>query len=358
MHGGFLHRHSIGVLRSTQVSCSGRCSSEALLRQKLIEYGLEPPIVDEIVGDIADSGFWERHGASPHLVEMMTECLRNAFSTFEGTAGGCRMVQGTGAGNPLADLMFTIAFSKVIVRLRRALEAAGLVPIFDAAGASEFLGLASPSDNNDHVKAADVSYADDLAFVLAAFAANMLAMIRTAGSIAWQVYHECGFKLNFAVNKTAVKICWKGFQARKCRLELEQLHDNKVQLEWSGKTVMLDVVQQYKHMGTLDSANGNMQPEIVKRSAVVWSKTSRLRKRLFGSPLIRPDVKRNVLRSILLSAQIFQAGCWPMLRETSMHEMNRWCFMSCYGIISICGSAFGLHPGFPQTPYARYVWAP
>ena len=144
-----------------------------------------------------------------------------------------------------------------------------------------------------------------------------------AGSIAWQVYQECGFKLNFAVNKTAVKVCWKELNARKCRLVLEQIHDNKVELQWGDRRVMLDIVQQYKHMGTLDSANGNMQPEIVQRSTIVWSKTQKLRKRLFGSHTIRPDVKRNVLKSIFLSSQIFQAGCWPKLREAECHTCTR-----------------------------------
>ena len=91
------------------------------------------------------------------------------------------MLQGTGAGNPLADLMFTIAFSKVIVRLRRALEAEGLVPTFNAEGAGEFLGLAGPNDTETKVKAADVSYADDLAFVLAAYAMALIGKIRAAG---------------------------------------------------------------------------------------------------------------------------------------------------------------------------------
>ena len=117
-------------------------ASEKLLRAKLIEYGLEETMADEIIKDIADSGFWKRHGASPHLVEMMTECLRNTFSTFEGTPGGCLMNQGTGAGNPLADLLFALAFCNVIMKLRRVLSKAGLTVSLDVRGARDFIGLA------------------------------------------------------------------------------------------------------------------------------------------------------------------------------------------------------------------------
>ena len=97
-----------------------------MLRAKLVEYGLDETMADEIIKDIADSGFWEKHGASPHLVEIMTECLRTHFRTSYGTPGGCLMKQGTGAGNPLADLLFALAFCKVIMRLRRVLSDAGL----------------------------------------------------------------------------------------------------------------------------------------------------------------------------------------------------------------------------------------
>ena len=93
------------------------------------------------------------------------------------------MQQGTGAGNPLADIRFAIAFCKVIARLRRALDRAGVVVSFQVQGAREYLGLFSGEDaasDEDVAQLDDVSFADDLAFVIATQAHLLLDTLRTA----------------------------------------------------------------------------------------------------------------------------------------------------------------------------------
>ena len=54
-----------------------------------------------------------------------------------------------------------------------------------------------------------------------------------------------------------------------------------------------------------------MEQDAETEEATVWLHT------------IRPDVKRNVLKSIFLSSQIFQAGWWPKLREAEYHTCKR-----------------------------------
>ena len=166
-----------------------------------------------MVAEIADTSFWARNGASAHLEAQLGACLSNTFATFEGVAGRTRMARGTGAGNPLADLMFLLAFMKVIQRLRKALTDAGLVVTFDVNGARSFLGL-FPGDaaepDIDRVALRDVSFADDLAFIIAALAKDMAAALVKAGEIIWRVYEECGFRVNFGVAKTAAMVKWCG----------------------------------------------------------------------------------------------------------------------------------------------------
>ena len=102
-------------------------NSRQTLRAALLQYGLVADMVDGIIAEVADTGFWRKHGAIEHLERMLAACLKNLFAIFEGTAGGCPMPQGTGAGNPVADLLFAVAFCKVIALLRRKLQETGLI---------------------------------------------------------------------------------------------------------------------------------------------------------------------------------------------------------------------------------------
>ena len=136
--------------------------SREVLRQALLVYGLGEDLVAGIVAEVADTGFWQQRGESEHLEAMLRATLENIFASLEGTPGGCRMPQGTGAGNPLADLMFAVAFCKVVAMLRRKLKEAGLDISSVSSGAREFLGIGPSEAGDDIVQAKDSSYADDL----------------------------------------------------------------------------------------------------------------------------------------------------------------------------------------------------
>ena len=116
-------------------------------------------------------------------------------------------------------------FCKVIARLRRALDKAGVVVSIQVKGAREYLGLYSGEDtagDEDDAKLNDVSFADDLAFVIATQAHLLLDTLRTAALIMWQVYEECGFRLSWGPSKTAAVLKWVGADSRMWRTKVEQ----------------------------------------------------------------------------------------------------------------------------------------
>ena len=62
--------------------------------QVLEEQGVEDTLAREIASEVANTGFWRIHGASPHLEELVTDFLHNKFATIDGTPGGARMRRG------------------------------------------------------------------------------------------------------------------------------------------------------------------------------------------------------------------------------------------------------------------------
>ena len=101
------------------------------------------------MAEVSDTSFWSSNGASRHLQDLIVATLSNWLASFEGTVGGCIMEQGTGAGNPLADVLFAIAFMRVIIRLRAALKKAGLITTIVVNGASNYVGLDSEGHTED-----------------------------------------------------------------------------------------------------------------------------------------------------------------------------------------------------------------
>ena len=77
------------------------------------------------------------------------------------------MNRGTGAGDHIADLLFLLAFDKVVQMLRVEMRKANLDAEVCCDGADEFFGWdVSPADACVKVKLPDVAFADDLATVI------------------------------------------------------------------------------------------------------------------------------------------------------------------------------------------------
>ena len=171
-----------------QTGTSGGHVSDKDLRRTCFRHGLGADMVEGIISEVGDTGFWKQNGASEHLEKMLAACLKNLFATFEGTPGGCRMPQGRGAGNPLADLLFSIAFCEVVQMLRRKFREAGLNPSLTIEGARAFLGIGPDGTAADVVEIKDSSYSDDLAAVRWCQPAHGYQVLKKAGEIAWFVY--------------------------------------------------------------------------------------------------------------------------------------------------------------------------
>ena len=121
------------------------------------------------------------------------------------------MAHGTGAGNPPADLLFTIAFSRLVVRLRARFLEAGLTARCRTSGAADFCGFVNErADGVDVVPLADTSYADDLAVIVEGPADGFIEGLRVAAQVLWEVYETAGVRVNFGPAKTAALVKWSG----------------------------------------------------------------------------------------------------------------------------------------------------
>ena len=108
--------------------------------------------------------------------------------------------------------------------------------------------------------------------------------------------------------------------SRTWRSHVEQVLGNVVQITRSGRTASLAVVDTYKHVGTHGPINTSLGVEIKTRADAVWGKLQPLVRKLFRSPSIRLDVKRQALQAYFLSSQLFQAGCWPLLNQSEYQK--------------------------------------
>ena len=136
--------------------------AENLFASQQSMLGFAGDLVEEVLEQITAVDGWSNGGASEHLQALVQERLRLNTSSFEGIPGVCEMMRGTGAGNPIADLLFSHAFGKLVKLLRLELGRIGLGSSVPCSGAASFFGW-SDEDEVVSVDVPDVSFADGLA---------------------------------------------------------------------------------------------------------------------------------------------------------------------------------------------------
>jgi len=104
---------------------------------------------------------------------------------------------GSAAGTPLADLIYSLAVSRVFITIRTAIECADL---------GSFLPFASGA-----VRVHDVSFVDDMATpVVCKNASELVSKISSLTSIIFVCYKLYGMDLNFLPAKSAAIVDHRG----------------------------------------------------------------------------------------------------------------------------------------------------
>ena len=156
----------------------------------------------------------ERHRALGHAVRQLH---RHTWFSTEGLAGAVEVATGTLAGSSLGDAVFTLAMTRVLAKLRRALAHAGRATTVEVApggtlGAARGVGVLQGDPTS--VTLHEVSFVDDVAIPVLGEADALLARISEVASIADAVFAGLGLVLNFAPGKSEAVVRFPGGRGR------------------------------------------------------------------------------------------------------------------------------------------------
>ena len=102
--------------------------------------------------------------------------------------------------------------------------------------------------------------------------------------------------------------------------------------------LLLPVTRSYKHLGTISSSDCSMQPEITKKLATIREATKAIRGDFLHRPHINLDSRLLILKVLIFSKGLFQAGSWPLLYVSELSRIHT-CIMDVFSSIVDAGVA-------------------
>ena len=232
----------------------------------------------------------------PSKIGNIIQSLFEDVWTTMGVNGmpSCSMT-GTRPGDPLADLLWSIAFGSVIRQLKSDFTELDLVVQLDS---RRFTCLPIWADDLCVL----VSHSDPFRLIeLASIACNRLS----------RAFASLAVELNLGKGKTEIIFSFHGLNATKAKRQVAIDMGNQIPFQdFEGTNRFVRIATTYKHLGGLVGRAHQFRTEVRSRAGIAGSAFRALRKHVFANRTISREVKLHIYDAIVRSKFYHHASCW------------------------------------------------
>jgi len=230
--------------------------------------------------------------------ELVNQTYTNTWMSSDGIPSVISSGQGCSAGTPMADLIYCVAMSRVLITLSKTLEKEGLTSSVNCGGVD--------------VQLRDVSYHDDTALMIAAPAFEIIDKTAKVAAVCVDVFKIFFFALNWKTNKSEAIVSFKGRGAKGAKRNLIFNLGNQVTVNTLAGNVVLRFVDSYVHLGSrTTSCASNVGLEVARRAAIINREARKLYKDVLANNQIALVKKSQICQAFVLSKGTHHISTWP-----------------------------------------------
>ena len=256
------------------------------------------------------------------LKQHVAESLNSTWFRLKDSTAISLTRKGSRPGDNMADLLFTFAFRKIMMRILDRVEAEGISMSFQGCG--ETHPFPSQLEVQYHTKFQTLGpvWADDLAILVETQeATELLPKLRVIAATVIDTLAIYGMEVNCDRGKSELVLDIRGKGSHEVKRELYR-HSQPcldVMTRHSGR-IFLHIVAKYKHLGTVFAAKGSMTPEIRQRLGQSRAEFQKFRKRIYANKSLPVRTRVELFKSLVLSGLSFNVAVWPALKKQEHHN--------------------------------------
>ena len=257
-------------------------------------------------------------GLPNHLQRILHDMMTNTFFTIQGLPDPCCTHRGTRPGDPVADILFNMCMTKLLVHFRSKMAEVCEVPWLGADAPIQDFTQAATLPREGYV---DVTFVDDCALLIHAATNQRIEQIVKAMVESFDTAASArGLQVNFDRGKTELlwNIIGKGAKAQK-----QELYQQGNQLTWTnnGHSYAVHLCHAYKHLGTWVQTKHRHAKEILARAGAAKQQWGQLARPFFRRALSL-QTKTKVFQSLVISKMIYNVHTWTGVRPDDLDHWN------------------------------------
>ena len=295
--------------------------------------GLPQAALQELRSKLESAAALPQAGASPHVEALLADVLQGTYFRMEGSALLWLTKRGSRPGDPCADILFSFLLAAFFDAVDRALLKAQLQEEIPPLQAAPLTRLAASSPHLGFL-----SWADDC--LQCRSAPTVSAVLHKAVSvlqITSEVASSLGISFAYASTKTCVMLpARKSPHARLLAAAAPQDEVPTTVQFWdsvSGSNVLVQIVDVYKHLGCVLTADRAPRAEVLYRYSQAVAVARPLGARFFAAQRFPLPIRRYMLKSLVMSR--FVHGCVALNLHTRLSQrlwhksyVSLWRFLS------------------------------
>ena len=306
------------LVREVVVGAIRAESDEPLLRL-FHRIGVPPAALQELGLQLQRLCVLAEAEGSSHLHQLTADLFQGTWFRLELLEPITATARGSRPGDPAASVVFSLGFAAYLRAATAALNTADLLPRLPT-----LQGVPLIRENTGELQVPFLSWADDLLHTrLHGCPQQLLTDAISASELLLRHSAAFGLEWGAGVTKTAFMLHLPGTYRVEAHPAYVLSDGPCLRVAHSVYGALdLPIVQAYKHLGSILTADNSMMPEIGYRASLAYGALQPLRRPFFTSAAFPLHTRATLLRANVLSRFVTGCGAIPLLKGPAF---RRWC---------------------------------
>ena len=258
-------------------------------------------------------------GIDAHHEGILKDMFSGTHFTMQGLTGQTATMRGTRPGDPVADILFNMAFKLVVTDARqRILLSSDL----------QWFGTPHPSidvTSGEAIPAkgfAEVTFVDDIAYALHSTSADsIISSLQVVASCLHDAAAVRGLSINYQAGKTEAIVRLAGQGSKKAKHQIWHENSGKLPILTEHGCQFLRLVHSYKHLGTFVQDHAVIQMDLRYRNTQARKAYGQLSRQFYCKRNVNDATKIPVFSALVMSRHAYNVHTWAWMTQK---DVDHW----------------------------------
>ena len=257
-------------------------------------------------------------GIDSHQEGILRDMFSGTHFSMQGVAEDTATMRGTRPGDPVADILFNMAFKLVVLDARQRILESANIPCFGSARPSTDVSCAACIPRKGF---AEISFVDDIAYAMHSDDANEVVLhLQVISSSLHDAAAARGLKINYQAGKTEAVLKLAGTGSRAVKHRVWHECGGRLPVVTEHGTQMLQIVHSYKHLGSFMQDHAVVQKDMRHRISQARKAFGQLGRQFHGKKSVNDHTKASVFAALVMSRHVYNVHTWAWITDGDLEH--------------------------------------